>query len=195
MCRFGNPYQATYAGLHQRESGTCAPSQTVVTSECPPQSPTSCDDSVTSITGGTHLPTEPIDPSAMMAHAHPFDQNRASQIPSTPENTSVSSSPTSPLASSSRSDSSGFGSEGDSDSLPPSDHDEDYRPARATSSRSQRRRGVQAKAKPTPRLVFPSPLPPPNPRGAMQIPALPGEHVLTGAQSPPAIPRTGVGRA
>ena len=139
------------------ESGTCAPSQTVVASEYPPHSPTSCDNSVASITDNAHFPSMPIDPSTMMAYyAHPFDQNRASQIPSTPGNTSVSSFPTSPPASSSRSDSSRFGSEGVSDYLPPSDHDEDYRPARATTSRSQRKRKLQQKAKPTPRTAFPS---------------------------------------
>ena len=75
-----------------------------------------------------------------MAYAPPFDHNCESQVPSTPENTTLSSSSTSPPTLSSCSSSPSSGGEGDADYVPPSDFDGDYLPGRSTSSQKQKRK-------------------------------------------------------
>ena len=77
-----------------------------------------------------------------------FDHGYNSQTPSTPGNVSVASPPSiSPPASSSRSDSSELDSEGDTNYVPPSDDDEEYRPAQVTPSQKQKKRKVAYRSK------------------------------------------------
>ena len=110
-----------------------------------------CDDSVTSITetlSSTHFSPAPVDPSAMTAYGPYFDHGYNSRAPSTPRNASIASPPpTSSPASSPRFDSSESDGEGDTDYVPPSDDDEEYRPTQATSSQKQKKPKVTCRSK------------------------------------------------
>ena len=124
----------------------------------PPPAPTPSDDSIASITqtlSVTHLPSVPVDPSTMTTYA--FDHGCDSQVPSTPVNGSTAPPPpTSSPSSSPRCDGSKSDGEGDTDYVPRSDDDEEYRPTQATSSRKQKKRKAASKYK-SPRCTAFSP--------------------------------------
>ena len=119
----------------------------------PSRPPAPHDDSVDSITqtlSRTHLPSEPVNYSAMMAaYASSFDHSCDSQTTSTPERASIASPSTSSSPSPSCYDSSKPNGEGDNDYSPPSDEDEEYRLTQATSSERKRKVRVRAKSTPT----------------------------------------------
>ena len=113
-----------------------------------------------------------------MGCAFPFDRNCGSLIPSTPEHTNLSSSPTSQPASSSRSNGTRFGGEGDSN------YDDEYCPTWATSSWSKRKPVVRTK--PTPRRTSPSPIPSSESEGSI---ATSSSHRRARPYTRPAAPR------
>ena len=114
--------------------------------EVPPRPPTARDDSVDSITqtlSRTHLPSEPVDCSAVTAaYASSFDRSCDSGTPSTPEEASIASPPADSSPSPSRHDGSKLDGEGDTDS----DEDEEYRPTQAASSQMKGKVRVRAKS-------------------------------------------------
>ena len=138
---------------------TCVPAQTMTLYETPPSAPAPCDDSITTITenlAATHLPSTPVDPSTMTAYVPFFNHSSdSSQVPSTLGTASISSPPPASLAASSpRCDSSESDGQGDTDYVPPSDDDQEYRPTQATSSRKQKKRKATSKSKSLRRTTF-----------------------------------------
>ena len=116
--------------------------------EDPPHPPAPHDDSVDSITrtlSGTHLLTDPINPSTMRDYTPLLDHSCDYQTSSTSEKASVASPPTSSSASS-HYDSSELDGESDTDYSPPSDEDEEYRPTRETASQKKRKIRVRVKS-------------------------------------------------
>ena len=152
LCSFDPTYQVTYAALFHNDHETCVPAQTTTIYGIPPSAPAPRSDSVTTITqnlAATHLPSTPVDPSTMTAYAPFFHYGSdSSQVPSTPGTTSIafpppiSSAPSSPRCDCSESD-----GEGDTDHIPPSDDDQEYRPTQAAPSRKQKKRKATPKTK------------------------------------------------
>ena len=126
--------------------------------EVSPPASTPSDSSVASITqtlSATHLPATPVDPSTMATYAPYFDQGCDSQVPSTPVNESTASPPpTSSPPSSPRSGGSESDGEGDTDYVPPSDDDEEYRPTSVTPLRKQKMRKAASKYKSPRRAAY-----------------------------------------
>lgn len=141
---FGHAYRSTYTDLFENDYGSCVPEQVMPTYQFPPAP---CNESVTTITqtlSDTHLSPAPVDPSTMTAYAPCFGYGYdSSQVPSTPDNTSVASfPPTSPPCC----DSSESDGEGDTDYVPPSE-DEEYRPVQPAPPQKQKKRKAASKSK------------------------------------------------
>lgn len=115
------------------------------------------DQSVTTFTqihSITHLQPTPVGPSTMTTYPPYFDYNRTSSLPpTTPGNASIASlPPTSPPAPSPHYESSE--SDGESEYVPPSDDDDEYRPTQATSSQKQKNTRTTSQTESPGREVF-----------------------------------------
>ena len=133
----------------------CVPVQAMSIYETP--QPLHYDESLTTDTiqalSDTHSSPGPVGPSTMTTYPQYFDYScDASMVPTTPGNPNIASlPPPSPHASSSRGDSSESDGESDTDYIPPSDDDDEYRPTQVASPQKQKKSGAGPSQSKSPR--------------------------------------------